>query len=143
MFKTIVVGLDGSPRQPAVLERALQLASASNGTLHLGRAMQVPLSIPAVAWSLKGNEFAEFLVEHGTTDLRRIASTLPPDRLHGVTCRIGAPSDVLCDLATEHHADLIVIGSHGYDRIDRFIGTTAARVTNVSPCSVLVVKSAD
>ena len=37
-------------------------------------------------------------------------------------------------------ADLVVIGSHGYGGLDRLLGTTAAKVANRAPCSVLVVR---
>jgi len=140
MFRTIVVGLDGSPRQNTVLEHAVRIADTMGGRLHLCRAMQIPLSVPAVAWSLKGDDFGNFLVEHATTALQRIQDELPEGLVRGITCRLGAPADVLTDIAKEILADLLVIGSHGYDRIDRLIGTTASRVTNISPCSVLVIK---
>jgi nucleotide-binding universal stress UspA family protein len=35
--------------------------------------------------------------------------------------------------------DLIVIGSHGYHGLDRVLGTTAARVSNLARRNVLVV----
>ena len=57
-----------------------------------------------------------------------------------VVCREGRAADVLCEVATERRAGLILIGTHGYDRVDRVLGTTAARVTNMAPCSVLVVR---
>jgi nucleotide-binding universal stress UspA family protein len=39
--------------------------------------------------------------------------------------------------------DLIVIGSHGYDALDRLLGTTAAKVVNHADRSVLVVRAAE
>lgn len=141
MYRTIVVGLDGSTHQSSVLKHAIEVANALGGRLQLCRAMQVPLSIPAVAWAVKGDDFGAFLVEHGQEELRRLADGLPEGIVQGLTCRLGAPADVLCDVAREIAADLLVIGSHGYDRIDRFLGTTASRVTNLSPCNVLVVKN--
>jgi len=141
MYRTIVVGLDGSTHQGSVLKHALEIAHALGGRLQLCRAMQVPLSIPAVAWAVKGEDFGAFLVEHGNEALRRIAEELPEGIVQGLTCRLGAPADVLCEVAREIAADLIVIGSHGYDRIDRLLGTTASRVANLSPCNVLVVKN--
>lgn len=141
MYRTIVVGLDGSPRQSSVLKHAVEVADALGGQLHLCRAMQIPMSIPAVAWSVKGDDFGKFLVEHATEALKRIAGELPEGITKGITCRLGPPADVLCEVARETGAGLVVIGSHGYDRIERFLGTTAGRVTNLAPCNVLVVKS--
>ncbi len=140
MFKKILVGLDGSPRQPAVLSQAVELADRCGGELHLVRAMQIPVSIPAIAWTLQGDDFAKFLVEHGHRDLEGIAKGLPEGMVAHRWCEIAQPADLLCRLATDLHADLVVIGSHGYDRIDRLLGTTAAKVVNRAPCSVMVVR---
>lgn len=141
MFTLILVGLDGSPREAHVLAEAQTLARTHDAKLHLCRAMHVPLSIPAIAWSIQGDEFREFLLEHGRAALSHLAEKLPPELLHGTTCTIGNPAEVLYDVAKTIKADLIIVGSHGYDRIERVLGTTASRVTNTAPCSVLVLRS--
>lgn len=140
MFGTIIVGVDGSPRQPQVLRQAVRLADAVGAQLVLVRAVQVPPSLPAVVWSLSDDEFMAFLIEHARTELRRLAEALPDGLVEAVVCREGRAADVLCEVATEQEAGLIMIGTHGFDRIDRVLGTTAARVTNMAPCSVLVVR---
>lgn len=140
MSKTILVGLDGSPREPKVLEEAIRLAEAYDSRLHLVRAMTIPLSIPAAAWTLQGDDFSQFLVEHGQRELEQSATPIPENRRGGLYCRVGQPHDVLVALAEELHADLLIIGSHGYDRIDRLLGTTAGKVVNRAPCSVLVIR---
>src|SRR5690606_29481052 len=81
MTKTILVGLDGSPRQPKVLEEALALAEAFDGRLHLARAMAIPLSIPAAAWTLQGNDFSRFLVQHGQKELEEAAASVGSPRI--------------------------------------------------------------
>lgn len=53
----------------------------------------------------------------------------------------GNVSDTIVEDATEWHADLIVIGSHGRTGMDRmFLGSVAEKVVNRAPCSVDVVK---
>jgi nucleotide-binding universal stress UspA family protein len=140
VFETMIVGLDGSERQPQVLRHAVRLADAVGARLVLVRAVEVPPSLPAMVWSLADAEFMAFLIQHAGAELRRVAEGLPDGLVDGVVCREGRPSDVLCDVAAEQGARLIVIGTHGFDRIDRVLGTTAARVTNMAPCSVLVVR---
>lgn len=140
MFKRILVGLDGSPREAAVLKQAVEFADRCGGELHLCRAMQIPLSIPAVAWALQGDDFDAFLIEHGMRSLDKIASEQPEGLVVKRWSELGQPADVLCRLAKEQAIDLIVIGSHGYDRVDRLLGTTAAKVVNRAPCSVTVVR---
>lgn len=140
MFTKILVGLDGSPREPAVLEQAVELADRLGGKLLLCRAMQIPVSIPAVAWSLAGDDFEKFLVEHGHAALEKIASELPEGIVGDIHSGIGQPADYLVKVAEERKADLVVIGSHGYDRVERILGTTASKVVNRAPCSVMVVR---
>ncbi|MEX1369105.1 MAG: universal stress protein [Nannocystaceae bacterium] len=140
MFGTIVVGLDGSPRQLHLLRQAVRLADMSGGQLVLCRAVLVPPSIPAVVWSLADDQFMAFLIEHAGTELRRVVEGLPEGMVSRVVCRDGTAAQVLCDVAREEHASLIMVGTHGYDGIDRLLGTTAARVSNLAPCSVLVVR---
>ena len=140
MFTKILVGLDGSPREPAVLQQAVELADRLGGKLLLVRAMQIPVSIPAVAWSLAGDDFEKFLVEHGHAALEKIAGDLPEGIVGGMHSGIGQPADYICKVAEERKADLVVIGSHGYDRVERLLGTTASKVVNRAPCSVMVVR---
>ena len=65
---------------------------------------------------------------------------VPAELVERVEARLGAPWQVICDLATVEKVDLIVIGTHGYSGIDHLLGTTATRVVNHAPCSVLVVR---
>lgn len=136
----ILVGLDGSPREPKVVEEAVALAKNRGGTVHLARAMMVPVSIPTAIWTLQGDDFTEFLVEHGQKEIELSAESVPKDLRGSLFTRVGQPADVLVSLAEEIDADVVVIGSHGYGGIDRVLGTTAAKVVNRAPCSVLVVR---
>ena len=140
MHRKILVGLDGSPRQPLVLEHALAVAKAFGAKLHLCRAMTVPIDVPAMMWTVQGDDFATFLVDHGRKELGRLRDGLELGLVDGVHVQLGHPADVLCGVAQEIGADLVVVGTHGYGGIDRLLGTTAAKVANRAPCSVLVVR---
>jgi nucleotide-binding universal stress UspA family protein len=53
----------------------------------------------------------------------------------------GDPRDVLVTLATQKHADLVVIGSHGRSGVGKLLlGSVAHHVITHAPCSVMVVK---
>ncbi len=136
----ILVGVDGSPREPKVLDAAIALAKDRGGKIHLVRAMMVPVSIPTAVWTLQGEDFSQFLVEHGNKEIAATVERVPVELRGETITRLGQPSDVLLSLAEELDADLIVIGSHGYGGIDRVLGTTAAKVVNRAKCSVLVVR---
>jgi nucleotide-binding universal stress UspA family protein len=145
MYKHILAALDGSSRAPQVLHHAAELAARTGAVLHLCRAVTVPVGVPDDTWMLAAADLTTRLLDDGTRDLTRLASDLHPTTtplLWGErVCRLGPPAALIAEVAAELHADLVVIGSHGYGLLDRILGTTAARVVNTIPCSVLVVRS--
>jgi nucleotide-binding universal stress UspA family protein len=50
----------------------------------------------------------------------------------------GTAVETLCDVATSHHADLIVVGPHGNRLGRRVLGATTESLLHYAPCSVLV-----
>lgn len=56
----------------------------------------------------------------------------------------GSPDSRIVETAEEWQADLIVIGSHGYNRWERLLlGSVSDSVVHHAPCSVLVVRTAE
>ena len=54
----------------------------------------------------------------------------------------GSPDSRIVETAEQWHADLIVIGSHGYSRWERLLlGSVSDSVLHHAPCSVLVVRT--
>ena len=81
---------------------------------------------------------APALVEAASTLIRDVA----PDVI--VTTKIveGVPKDTILQTANDWHADLIVLGSHGYGRLRRLIlGSVASAVVANAPCSVQVARA--
>ncbi|KAK1275462.1 hypothetical protein QJS04_geneDACA016050 [Acorus gramineus] len=53
----------------------------------------------------------------------------------------GDPRTVLCDAVDKHHADVLVVGSHGYGKLKRVIlGSVSDYCAHHAHCSVLIVK---
>ena len=58
--------------------------------------------------------------------------------------RQGDPANDIIEVATKIDSDLLVIGSHGLGRIERFlIGSVSRKVVEYAPCSVLVARPED
>lgn len=56
----------------------------------------------------------------------------------------GDPSEIVIDLASEHDADLIVMGTRGHSKIRQMLlGSTAERVVGNAPCPVLTVHQSE
>lgn len=53
----------------------------------------------------------------------------------------GHSSEEICQYATNHNVDLIVIGSHGRSKLKRaFLGSVSQAVANQAPCPVTIVR---
>jgi len=138
-MKKILVAVDGSPRETRVLRAAAELAATSGGELVLFRAVGIPVDLPAGALSMSPPDVAALVESEARQALAKSAAELPKGTR--VRVDLSTPWHGIVDAAHAEHADLIVIGSHGYGAIDRLLGTTAAKVVNHADCSVLVVKS--
>ena len=55
---------------------------------------------------------------------------------------IGSPESRIVETAEKINADLIVVGSHGYNRWERLLlGSVSDSVAHHAPCSVLIVRT--
>jgi nucleotide-binding universal stress UspA family protein len=107
----------------------------------LFRAVGIPLGLPPEAYAMSPDSLEELLEREAKRYLETEAASVPSELLEGVRVHAGTPWRSICAQAHELGADLIVIGSHGYQGLDRLIGTTAAKVVNHAECSVLVVRT--
>ncbi|HTJ83730.1 MAG TPA: universal stress protein [Polyangiaceae bacterium] len=140
-MKLLLVALDSSPRAQKVLDTALQLAQKTGAKLRLVRAVGLPPEVPMTPFGVTPDGFIEILLEQARKGLEEYAAKVPPALLEGTDTRVGTPWSGICDAAKDSHADLIIVGSHGYHGLDRIIGTTAAKVVNHAECSVLVARN--
>jgi len=140
-MKQILVGLDGSPRAPGVLAAASTVARATGAKLTLVRSVGIPPDVPEDFWKATDEPLIELLQRHARESLEELSAGAPKELLGGCEVIVGVAWQTLCDRAREIGADLVVVGSHGYGGLDRLLGTTAAKVVNHAPCSVLVVRA--
>jgi universal stress protein F len=139
-MKRILVGLDGSPRAAAVLEAAVSLAKAQQGRVVLLRSVGLPPDVPQDFWRTTDEPLLEILKRHAREYLDGCVPKVPKDCFGGTEIAVGVPWQAICEMARAVEADVVVIGSHGYSGFDRLLGTTAAKVVNHAPCTVVVVR---
>ncbi|NUQ72320.1 MAG: universal stress protein [Polyangiaceae bacterium] len=140
-MKKILVGLDASPRSQDVLDTAANLAKKTGGKLVLFRAVGIPLGLPPEAYAMSPDSLENLLEREAKEYLDKMAAGAPEGIIESVLVHAGTPWRSICAAGRELGVDLIVIGSHGYQGLDRLIGTTASKVVNHAECSVLVVRS--
>lgn len=140
-MQKILVGVDASDRAPEVLRAAIDLAKRNGARLFVLRAVGLPVEFPIEAMTDSPEGLPARLLAATERSLDALVLGVPQrEPVERIEARIGTPWQVLCDAARELDADLVVIGTHGHSALDRLLGTTAARVVNHAPCSVLVVR---
>ena len=143
MIQTITVGTDGSDTASKAVEFALDIAekfgakvvvASSYRPVSEDRLRKEQSEAPQdIQWSINPTED----VDNALRSVEEIAR----DRGLEVTseARQGDPADVLCDIAEQHGADLLVVGNKGMHR--RVLGSVPNSVSHNAPCSVVIVKT--
>lgn len=139
-MRTILAAIDGSVRAPGVLAQAIAVARAQSARLDLVRAVGLPADVPQDFWKSTDDSLLEVLERRAKDYLAACFTDVPPETRGTIHVAVGVPWQAISHTAETIRADLVVLGSHGYGGVDRLLGTTAAKVVNHSPCSVLVVK---
>lgn len=147
----ILVATDGSKHAEAVIEQLGTLNVSAADEVHIVSIvdMAVPLAVDMYAGYLastkeieKGmRENAEKVVEASLERVRELLSSTGA----AVEGRVltGSPESRIVETAEEIGADLIIVGSHGYNRWERLLlGSVSDSVVHHAPCSVLVVRNA-
>jgi nucleotide-binding universal stress UspA family protein len=144
MLKRVLVPLDGSARAEQALPVAARLAQTVGGTVVLLRVVTIP------------NEFVTYVtlepdatqtvinaaLEEAGNYLKSLAGS---DSLQGIHTEtevlLGQAAAAMLSVANSHHIDLIVLCSHGYTGMTRWIlGSVAEKVSQLAPVPVLVLR---
>lgn len=140
MYRSILVGFDGSPQSLKVARRACELAKIHGARVHL--VTVVPPST-VILGELMTPEVLDTtpLVEAAREKLSRIAEDLSREYGVEVTHAVhqGDPAEVLLEELHEAH-DLIVVGRRSLSPLERLImGSVARKVVERADKDVLVV----
>jgi nucleotide-binding universal stress UspA family protein len=146
MFKSIVVGTDGSDTATQAVRQAVDLAGAVGAKLELVSAY-APVSGQRLReerretpedlqWAINPREDVNQTLEAAAAVAREagVEVDLYP--------RQGDPADAILDVAEEQEADLIVVGNKGMTGAKRFLlGSVPNKVSHHAPCSVLIIRT--
>jgi nucleotide-binding universal stress UspA family protein len=142
MYKTLVVGTDGSPTADKAVQAAADLARALGAALHIVSAFRTPnpgmgaMAGVAMVDTGVGQALAEEAAKAvGLEAIEKFGEGLVAEA-HGAQ---GNPDDVILSTAVDVGADLIVVGSKGMQR--RYLGSVPNSVAHGAHCAVLVVKT--
>lgn len=142
----VVVGVDGSPVALAVLQAAVAEARLRRAKLHVLHVVYVPATWVDGMTFMPGNiiDSAYAAAEAVKESVwEKVAAALEGTDVEWVQVDLnGYPPDEVVEYARRIEADLIVVGSRGYgDLKSLLLGSTSHRVSHLSPCDVLIVKT--
>jgi nucleotide-binding universal stress UspA family protein len=143
-MSTIVLATDGSPAALAATQQAIGLAEDTGARLVIVGVEHV--SVPAYGYYGYGEVYNDLLTGEHVHTQRVLADAACAADEAGVPCetldRNGDVVDAICDIAAQKEARLIVLGSHGWSSVRRFLfGSVSMGVLHHAPCPVLVVRA--
>lgn len=143
LFKTIVAAVDFSGTSGDVVE-ALGEIVRTDSEIHLVHVVAEPLQQP---WTVEapGIDVAALRETWVAQASRQLNALDVPVR--GRVSRhvlVGTPAEEIVRFALQNGADLIVMGTHGYGPVRRFLlGSVADRVVREASCPVLLFPHRD
>lgn len=143
MFQRLLVPLDGSPRAEQALPVASRLAQVSGGVVVLLRVVRPstePLKRPVGAAIVQ--EITDGELQEARNSLEALAER---SRLSGVhtefTVVEGQDAAAILSVAEAQHIDLVVLCSHGYTGLKRWLlGSVAEKVAHYASVPVLLLR---
>ncbi|ADE04963.1 universal stress protein [Haloferax volcanii] len=142
MYDRILVPVDGSGPADEALDRALDLAAATDATLYALyvvderalHATQLDAGGLVRAYEAEGERIVSEAVEAAEADGTEVVTAVEH----------GSPHRAILRYAEEVDADLIVMGTHGRRSIERYLlGSVTERVLRLVDVPVLSVRSED
>jgi len=146
VFRSIVVGTDGSETAGKAVEAAVALARLAGARLELVSAYE-PVTrarlrdearhVPDdLQWTVNPREDVDATLAAAA---ERVGSAGVDSRTYA---REGDPADAILDVAEELGSDLIVVGNKGMTGAERFLlGSVPNKVSHHAPCSVMIVRT--
>ncbi|MEA3055668.1 MAG: hypothetical protein QOD30_1100 [Actinomycetota bacterium] len=144
MYKSIVVGTDGSSTATGAVAAATALARSLEARLHVVCVTNTASVSTALAASAglatSFGEVDEAAREHASRVLEEARGRAAAE---GVEVTVhpcaGNPADVLVDIAAGEGADLIVVGNRGMKGARRILGSVPNHVAHHATCAVMIV----
>ena len=148
----ILVATDGTKHSRAAIEKIADFQLNSDDEINIVSVvdMAVPMSIDMYGGYITPSADIEKSVREVAEKILVDAKLFISEQLNikdvSVNTEIlyGSPDSRIVETAEKIKADLIIVGSHGYNRWERILlGSVSDSVVHHAPCSVLVVRTPD
>ena len=147
----VLLAVDGSRYSDAAVDQVTSRAWPPISEIRVITAYELPLASSPYTWALPADYFdkVDRAVRERAESIKHAAMLKLSGSLDSsikITGDIlpGSPRSVILDEADRWGADLIVVGSHGYGALQRFLlGSVSQAVVSHAKCSVEVVRIRD
>jgi nucleotide-binding universal stress UspA family protein len=143
LFHRIVAAVDFSDVSMRALAYALSLAEEADAHLTVMHVIHVPEQI--ALWLGRGGGVSPVREMTDASERRlrsAVADKVRPYCHVSERVEIGEPYREILRVADEQRADLVVLGAHGQNVVERmFVGSTAQQVVRHAACPVLTVRN--
>lgn len=145
----IVIATDGTERSKGTIEAVVRLRPEPGSEISLVTVVDMGLGVTLGSTpeeSVSANVAEERAQKHASEALgdaeASLRAALGAEIRIVRACLSGTPARRIVEFAEEQAADLIIVGSHGYNRWERLLlGSVSDSIVHHAPCSVLVVRS--
>lgn len=139
-MKKIIAGVDGSEQGKKALDLALDLALKYAAPLVVVNVVTPPYA-PPEPYGIATSGLEASLHDYGES---LVKAAVEVARKAGVTAsgrvEMGAPPEIMCQIAEAEKADLIVVGSRGQGAVRRLLlGSVSDRIAHIAQVPVLIV----
>jgi nucleotide-binding universal stress UspA family protein len=137
MFETIVIGYDETESSKRALERAAELTQAFGAKLVVTSVAPILIGAgrsagPTDPTDPVGKHLQELVHARSFLAERKIEAEFAP--------AVGEPADTIVEVAEEHKADLIVVGTREPNILERLLGQSVSQaVSHKAHSDVLIV----
>ena len=124
---------------------AVDFSPASDAVVRYAAAMHCANTEIIVVYVVQGEEHQNGLFRTHLHEFSRYSDMLSQNKAQArFTVENGEPATAILRYANEHHADMIILGSHGTTAIARLlVGSTAEAVLRHATCPVVILKTPD
>lgn len=142
----ILLAIDGSLCSDTAVEEVARRPWPEGTLVKVLTVLETPMPPTPETWAVPLNYFEEVeaaLRKQGQSIVNRAIQKLKSNKALSADAVLapGSPRPVILDEAESWGADLIVLGSHGYGALKRFLlGSVSQAVVSHAKCSVEVVR---
>lgn len=141
-MSVIVVGVDGSQGAAEALHYAIREARLQGARVKAVSAWHVPPAAYGAGWAPTTVDFDSFpkLAEEALEKCLEAAGAGESGVEVAAVVKQGQPAVVLCDVARDSNADLLVVGSRGLGGFrGLLLGSVSQQCAHHAPCPVVIV----